>query len=382
MGKMAPKEFLERLNAHTEEEQIQIMTNILKWADETQIARQEAELYKRTADKLSDQIVQLKAEAQVAARMQPESGDASGWAEQKQQYEDQIKMLKSKLDFQTKRADGLAESVQAEHDKYEAEHATCEGLAAQCRKLNEEKERLAEKLQDTAGGAAAKVTASAAYTALADENEALKKQLEELRRKAGALDEIDSLKKVNMTQKMQLEELAKEKEALDAKVRDLTSEVDRFKSDSDDARTLAEEKAKLLEENKKLKQQLAESGNMQEHLYKLNMANIELREENDALRAKAGDLGKELEEMQKKQDGENGKKRIENVLTDYLSTLSEEAEQELADRFRETAFILMDCSAEDVVRVMKSPVIGTETNKRLLRNQARRFNRDDIAQSI
>ena len=105
MAMMAPKEFLERLNAHTEEEQVQIMTNILKWADETQIARQEAEMYKRTADKLSDQIVQLKVEAQVAARMQPgaanadpalkeeneklrqeierlkaDNGDASGWA--------------------------------------------------------------------------------------------------------------------------------------------------------------------------------------------------------------------------------------------------------------------------------------------------------------
>ena len=67
---------------------------------------------------------------------------------------------------------------------------------------------------------------------------------------------------------------------------------------------------------------------------------------------------------------------------DYLDTLSEEAEHQLAVRFRETAFALMDCSIDEAVKVMRSPVIGTDLNKRLLRNQARRSNRLDIAQSI
>ena len=76
------------------------------------------------------------------------------------------------------------------------------------------------------------------------------------------------------------------------------------------------------------------------------------------------------------------KRRIEDILLDYLDNLSEGAEQQLADRFRETEFALMDCSVEEVVKVMRSPIIGTEKNKRLLRNQARRTNRLDIAQAI
>ena len=485
MAMMAPKEFLERLNAHTEEEQVQIMTNILKWADETQIARQEAEMYKRTADKLSDQIVQLKVEAQVAARMQPgaanadpalkeeneklrqeierlkaDNGDASGWAAQKQQYEDKIKMLESQLEFQTNRANGLAESVQAEHEKYEAERATCEGLAAQLRKLNdeiaqpsalqtendtlkkkidahilanrelqekikgyekeiknaagfskkindleeelrkkenelkkqvaatakeakrvaeweeeckrlqgiidlehevsaqkraireakttgaamrlpgeavsmqgvggtkelpkmakspvphmfatpvkgsgaarqaaavpaagsaaastelenakkhiselqeqlisviEEKETLKEQLQNSTAAAPAEGAPAADNSALADENAVLKKQIEELRKKSADLGELDSLKAVNATQKMQLEKLVKEKEALDVKVKELTDEVNHFKSDSADSQTLAAEKKRLIEENEKLRKQVETFKNEVEDLKK------------------------------------------------------------------------------------------------------------------
>ncbi len=74
--------------------------------------------------------------------------------------------------------------------------------------------------------------------------------------------------------------------------------------------------------------------------------------------------------------------RIEEVLDAYLTLLDKAAEQELADRFRETAFVLVDCSVSDVVKVMHSPIIGTDKNKRLLRNQARRSNRVDIAESI
>ena len=76
------------------------------------------------------------------------------------------------------------------------------------------------------------------------------------------------------------------------------------------------------------------------------------------------------------------KRRIEEVLDTYLTVMDKAAEQELADRFRETAFILVDCSISDVVKVMRSPIIGTEVNKRVLRNQARRSNRVDIAESI
>ena len=76
------------------------------------------------------------------------------------------------------------------------------------------------------------------------------------------------------------------------------------------------------------------------------------------------------------------KRRIEQVLNAYLTAMSAADEQELAARFRETAFALMDCSAEEAAKVMRSPVIGTDLNKRLLRNQARRSNRMDIAQII
>ncbi|MCR4645537.1 MAG: hypothetical protein K5695_09050 [Oscillospiraceae bacterium] len=536
MAMMAPKEFLERLNAHTEEEQIQIMTNILKWADETQIARQEAEMYKRTADKLSDQIVQLKVEAQVAARMQQpagaasdpalkeeneklrqeierlktDTGDAAGWAVQKQQYEDRIKILESQLEFQTNRANGLADNVQAEHEKYEAEHATCEGLAAQLRKLNdeiaqpndlqvendqlkkkidahilanrelqekikgyekeiknaqgaekkisnlqeellkrenelkkqvaataketkrvaeweeeckrlqgiidlehevsaqkraireakttgagmrlpgesvsmqgvggtkelpkqsksavphmfsmppkggaarsaapaaasgtptelekakkqitelqeklietiEEKETLAEKLQNLAGTAAAADNAAAApaadTTALADENAVLKQQLEELRKKSGGLEELDSLKTVNATQKMQLEKLTKEKEALDEKVKALTNEVNQFKSDSADAKTLAEEKTKLLEENEKLKKQVETLGN-------------EITELKKQLAEKDKQLAGFLKEEEAKKKAEEAERAAANDTYEMrMSTLTSEVEKHQA----------------------------------------------------
>ena len=530
---MAPKEFLERLNAHTEEEQIKIMTNILKWADETQIARQEAEMYKRTADKLSDQIVQLKVDAQVAARMQPgavnadpalkeeneklrqeierlkaDSGDTAGWAVQKQQYEDRIKMLESQLDFQTNRANGLAESVQAEHEKYEAEHATCEGLAAQLRKLNdeiaqpsalqtendtlkkkidahilanrelqekikgyekeiknaagfskkindleeelrkkenelkkqvaatakeakrvaeweeeckrlqgiidlehevsaqkraireakttgaamrlpgeavsmqgvggtkelpktakspvphmfatpvkgsgaarqaaaapasatelenakkrinelqeqlvsviEEREDLKEQLQNSTAAAApvnaapAEGAPAADNSALADENAVLKKQIEELRKKSADLGELDSLKAVNATQKMQLEKLVKEKETLDVKVKELTDEVNRFKSDSADSQTLAAEKKRLIEENEKLRKQVETFKNEVEDLKK-------------QLAEKDKQLAGFLKEVEVKKAAEEAERAAANSTYEMrMSTLTSEVEK-------------------------------------------------------
>lgn len=74
--------------------------------------------------------------------------------------------------------------------------------------------------------------------------------------------------------------------------------------------------------------------------------------------------------------------RIEDILDTYLHTFSTECERILASRFRETARAMLDYSAEEAVRVMQSAVIGSPSNKRLLRNLARQNGRPDIAEKI
>lgn len=132
----------------------------------------------------------------------------------------------------------------------------------------EEKETLKEQLQNSTAAAPAEGAPAADNSALADENAVLKKQIEELRKKSADLGELDSLKAVNATQKMQLEKLVKEKEALDVKVKELTDEVNHFKSDSADSQTLAAEKKRLIEENEKLRKQVETFKNEVEDLKK------------------------------------------------------------------------------------------------------------------
>lgn len=74
--------------------------------------------------------------------------------------------------------------------------------------------------------------------------------------------------------------------------------------------------------------------------------------------------------------------KIEDVLDSYLRTFSPEYEMILAERFRETARALLDYSAEETARIMQSAVIGSLSNKRLLRNLARQNGRPDIAEKI
>ena len=105
-------------------------------------------------------------------------------------------------------------------------------------------------------------------------------------------------------------------------------------------------------------------------------------EELTSLQSLVISLQEQVTSLREAQNMPAEKRRIEDILMDYLSTMSEDAEHQLAVRFRETAFALMDCSADEAAKVMRSKVIGTDLNKRLLRNQARRSNRLDIAQGI
>ncbi len=153
-----PKQFLAMLEACDAEKKFNIIKTLLDMLDKGTTAQRELEqvkpqlqVYKAQAEKLGDEIVNLKVQAQLQAaaggdaavhaenemlrkeieRLKAESGDASAWEAQKQSYEKTISDLQQQLTFQTKRADDLATALQGEH-------ATSEGLAAQVRTLNEQ----------------------------------------------------------------------------------------------------------------------------------------------------------------------------------------------------------------------------------------------------
>ncbi|MBR3630063.1 MAG: hypothetical protein IKN55_06285 [Oscillospiraceae bacterium] len=121
--------------------------------------------------------------------------------------------------------------------------------------ITAQKNELSAQLQNGVNGNAA----------LEDENAELKHKLEMLQKQAGDFSELDSLKTVNKSQKEHLDQLIKEKESLEEQVRNLSADVNRYKSDSADARSLAEANEKLkariseLEaEIEELKHQIAE----------------------------------------------------------------------------------------------------------------------------
>ena len=328
MALMDPKEFLERLNAHSEEEKLRIVSMLMQMAEDgaklkgsERSMREKYEEERAKNEKLAAKLTALQQEQKEPGAQQAETDILK-------------KKLREQVDVNKELLDKL---MRYETQIREAHSATDKAAALEAELKQKEK----------------------ALAGLEDECQRLRCVID-----LGTGEQAQCKE-----QQAALEKVIAEKKALDETVGKLTAELEQMKRRGTDA--VSEETAML-----------------QNNLYKLNMFNISLREENDALREKTDALEKEAEELRKKLSeltfgpGVPVRKRIEDVLAEYLDTLSAEAEQQLAERFRETALVLMNCSAEDAAKVMQSPLIGTENNKYQLRNQARRSGRTDIAQSI
>ena len=128
--------------------------------------------------------------------------------------------------------------------------------AAELKKKLETASQRIEELTKQKNELSAKVQEGLGNAELEDENAALKRQVENLKKQSGDMSELDSLKTVNATQKEHLEKLVKEKEALEKQVKELSDEVKHFKTDSADSKTLTEENQKLQQRVKDLEAEL------------------------------------------------------------------------------------------------------------------------------
>ncbi len=204
----------------------------------------------------------------------------------------------------------------------------------------------------------------------ADETAELRSELAALQEK---LRDAAQLAEENKRLRAELDKMIKEQKCLaqasDGDAEELRELREAHAEDEKQIRALQRKLDKMAEEKKRLAQASEEK-----------IAGLQA--EVDALQEKLAALSEKETPDAPDAPAETVIRRIEEILAEYLDTLSEEAEQQLAVRFRETAFALMDCSVEEASKVMRSPIIGTDRNKRQLRNQARRANRLDIAQMV
>ena len=164
--------------------------------------------------------------------------------------------------------------------------------------------------------------------------------------------------------KSELEDLQRQNKEYAAKIREL-------EQDEPDTAALTEKIGKLKQSchalNKDKKDLQAVIERLNGEVKQRDADNARLLEENEKLRQKL--------------DGETVLP-VSELVVRYLSTGSEKAEYQLAERFREAVPLLLYFSTEDIRRLMDSAVIGSEANKSLLHSEAGSAGREDITKIV